>query len=154
MDKDWAVNFLHSAEERAPDVLLVSDGIRPKAGLAVGGTIRNSQADEVIEVPVGHPFDVKKDRRPLDLELRLADDVNLAIPDGKSLQGMLVFFAPGRLPPAPAAWPKCARQLSDRENAFYVWLRPVLGASPSKRLRSSRSAAPRTNDLKLSMANY
>jgi hypothetical protein len=81
----YPLNCESSAKERAPDVLLVSNGICPKAELAVGGTIRNSQTDQVIEVPVGHPFHVKKDRRSLDLELRFADDVNLAIPDGKSL---------------------------------------------------------------------
>ena len=82
----------------------------------------DADADEVIEVSIWKPLDIQIDRRSIDLQLRAADDVDLALQNREGFQRMMILLALGNQLLWPPAWPEGIGELRNSEDAFAVEL--------------------------------
>jgi hypothetical protein len=53
----------------------------------------HTKANEIIKIAIRKPLDIQINRRALNLQLWATDDVNLAIPDCESFEGVLILLA-------------------------------------------------------------
>jgi hypothetical protein len=133
MNQDWIVDALHDIKKGPPDLLLVAPLIGPEAVLKKRRSLRESQADEIIETEVRQTLDIKVDRSSTDCKLRRPNDVNLPVSNCQSFESMVISFSARCQMLGSAAWAKCVRQLSNGENPFRVELRSVCGAKPTQK---------------------
>ena len=56
--------------------------------------ISETKADKIVKVTIWKPLDIQIDRRAYRLQLRAADDVDFALSNRESFQGVAILLAP------------------------------------------------------------
>jgi hypothetical protein len=75
-----------------PNASLLVHGVSPKTVLLESSGGFYTKADEIIKIAIWKSLDIQINRRTLNLQVWAADDLNLAIPDRESFEGMVIFF--------------------------------------------------------------
>ena len=88
-----------------------------------------TKADKIVKVTIWKPLDIQIDRRAFRLQARAADDVDFALPNRESFQGVVILLALVSQPLWPSTWAKGVGELGYAENAFAVELFSALSPS-------------------------
>ena len=92
MDQVRGCDLRKDAEEIVPYQLLLFCIIGPETVLNASFGGWDAYPDQVVEIAVGHSFDIKKDGSAFELCVRNFDGVNFVLADRKRPQGMIMFL--------------------------------------------------------------
>jgi hypothetical protein len=79
VDEDGVLNGRENGKKFVPYFLLPSSVFSPKAVLLDQFPAPDPQADKVIEVAIGHPFNIQVNRRSFDPRVWCANHVNFLL---------------------------------------------------------------------------
>jgi hypothetical protein len=74
-------------KEFLPNLPLLLPGVSPQAVLDGGFAVADAQADEIVEIAVRQALNIQIDGCAFDLQFRVADDMDLLLPNPTSATG-------------------------------------------------------------------
>ena len=77
-----------------------------------------TKADKIVKVTIWKPLDIQIDRRAFRLQARAADDVDFALPNRESFQGVVILLTLASQLIWPSTWTEGVGELGHAENAF------------------------------------
>ena len=84
------------------------------------GTSANANPDQIVEISIRQAFDVKKNRRPIQLWIKDICGVDLVLADSERSQRVMKFLSLALGMSAAPPWTKSVLQLRNREDALAV----------------------------------
>ena len=93
----------------------------------------HTKADEIIKISIWKPLDIQIDWRALNLQLWVADHVDLAIADCESFEGVVILLAASGEPLEFSTGSEHVGELGYGKNAFRVKALPLLFRHPGQK---------------------